>query len=246
MNGFKISGSSLLGAGLGWWIGGPVGAVLGFVVGSFAEGIGSEMMGEGGRPEGSARDGFVASLLVLIAAVMKADGKVVKAELDFVKAYLRQALGEQKAGEALLMLRDILGREIPIDQVCWQISRYVDYNSRVQLVHMLFGVANADGDIPQSEQNVIRRIALGLGLSSADLESVFNMYVKNTESAYKILEVDSNATDDEVKKAYRKMAVKFHPDKVAHLGEEFQASAKEKFQKVNEAFETIKKERGIK
>ena len=169
MNGFKISGSSLLGAGLGWWFGGPIGAVLGFVVGSFAEGIGAEIMGDQERPEGSPRDGFVASLLVLIAAVMKADGKVVKAELDFVKAYLRQALGEHKAGEALLMLRDILERDIPLSQVCQQISKHVDYNSRVQLVHMLFGVANADGDIPQSEQNVIRQIAFGLGLSTADL-----------------------------------------------------------------------------
>ncbi|WP_066628836.1 TerB family tellurite resistance protein [Labilibacter marinus] len=241
---FKISGSSLLGAGLGWWALGPVGAILGFVVGSFADGVSSEFINQEG-PEGNPRDGFVASLLVLMAAVMKADGKVVKAELDFVKAYLRQAFGDQKAGEALLMLRDILDREIPLNQVCAQIAQHMDYNSRVQLIHMLFGVANADGNIPQSEQDVIKQIAQGVGLSSVDFESVLNMYVKNTESAYKILEVDASASNDEIKKAYRKMAIKFHPDKVAHLGEEFQASAKEKFQKVNEAFEVIKKQRGF-
>ncbi|MGQ1784964.1 MULTISPECIES: TerB family tellurite resistance protein [unclassified Saccharicrinis] len=244
MNIFKISGSSLLGAGLGWWIAGPVGAILGFVLASFAEGMSKELE-PGARTEGSARDGFVASLLVLMAAVMKADGRVVKSELDFVKTYLRQAFDEQKAAEALLMLRDILERDIPLAEVCRQISMHVDYSSRVQLVHMLFGVANADKEIPPSEQNVIRQIASGLGVSVRDFESVMNMYVKNTESAYKILEVESSASNDEIKKAYRKMAVKFHPDKVAHLGDEFQASAKEKFQKVNEAFEAIKKQRGF-
>ncbi len=244
MSKFKISGSSLLGAGLGWWILGPVGAILGFIAGSFAEGVASEF-NEGERPGGDPRDGFVVSLLVLIAAVMKADGKVVKSELDFVKTYLLRAFGENKASKALIMLRDILNKEIPLEQVCHQISQHVDYNSKVQLIHMLFGVANADGHIPESEQRILRQIANGIGVMQPDFDSVLNMYVKNTDSAYKILEIEPTATVEEIKKAYRKMAVKFHPDKVAHLGEEFQTSAKEKFQKVNEAFETLKKERGF-
>lgn len=243
MKKFKISSSSLLGAGLGWWFLGPVGALLGFVVGTLAEGISGDLSEyqKGGNP----RDGFLASLLVLIAAVMKADGKIVKAELNYVKSYLLQSLGEQKSSQALLMLREILKQEIPINQVCYQIKSHVDYNARIELIHMLFGVANSDGHLPVSEQNVIQQIAFGLGVSTKDFESVLNMYHRNTESAYKVLGVDKSSTDDEIKKAYRKMAIKFHPDKVAHLGDEFQASAKEKFQKVNVAFERIKKERGF-
>lgn len=243
MKKFKISSSSLLGAGLGWWFLGPVGALLGFVVGTLAEGISGDLSEyqQGGNP----RDGFLASLLVLIAAVMKADGKIVKAELNYVKSYLLQSLGEQKSSQALLMLREILKQEIPINQVCYQIKSHVDYNARIELIHMLFGVANSDGHLPVSEQNVIQQIAFGLGVSNKDFESVLNMYHRNTESAYKVLGVDKSSTEDEIKKAYRKMAIKFHPDKVAHLGDEFQASAKEKFQKVNEAFERIKKERGF-
>jgi DnaJ like chaperone protein len=60
------------------------------------------------------------------------------------------------------------------------------------------------------------------------------------------LEIDSSATDDEVKKAYRKQAMKHHPDKVSHLGEEIRKAAEEKFQKLNEAYERIKSARGIK
>jgi DnaJ like chaperone protein len=72
------------------------------------------------------------------------------------------------------------------------------------------------------------------------------MYYKDTTSAFKILEIESTATDDEVKKAYRKMAMKYHPDKVRGLGEQHEKSANEKFLKVQEAYEQIKKERGIK
>ncbi len=241
MKKFKLSGTSLLGMGLGWWLLGPIGAILGFVFGSVASDV-----SEGEKYQGNPRDGFLASLLVLMAAVMKADGKVVRSELDFVKAYLNKSLGASRSADALIMLREILKQDIQLTDVCRQIARNVDYNSRIQLIHMLFGVANADGSIPQSERNIIQQIALLIGISTPDYGAVEAMYYKNTESAYKILEIEANATDDEVKKAYRKMAVKFHPDKVAHLGEEFQATAKEKFQKVNEAFEQIKKERGIK
>ncbi|WP_075601781.1 TerB family tellurite resistance protein [Saccharicrinis aurantiacus] len=240
MKKFRLSGSSLLGAGLGWWLLGPVGALLGLVFGSieFDE-------REAEQYEGNPRDGFVASLLVLMAAVMKADGKVVKAELDYVKLYLVRSLGESHASDALLSLREILKQDIDTRQVCNQIANHVDYDSRVQLVHMLFGVASSDGNIPESERNEIAFIARMLLISLPDYNSIEAMYYKNVDSAYKVLEIAASVSDDEVKKAYRKMAVKFHPDKVAHLGEEFQQSAKEKFQKVNEAFEQIKKERGI-
>jgi DnaJ like chaperone protein len=71
------------------------------------------------------------------------------------------------------------------------------------------------------------------------------MFVKDTDSAYKILEIEPNATNEEVKKAYKKMAVKYHPDKVSHLGEDVRKAAEEKFQNLNAAYNEIKKQRGI-
>lgn len=65
------------------------------------------------------------------------------------------------------------------------------------------------------------------------------------DSAYKILEIEPSATDSEIKKAYRKMAVKYHPDKVAHLGKEIQKTAEEKFKAVSDAYSEIKKKRNI-
>ena len=234
---------SLAGASLGWFTLGPVGAIIGFIVGHVAEESSSRSSQQ--NINTTARDGFIASLLVLMAAVMKADGKVVRSELSFVKAYLVRTFGEQKASEALLMLREILNKEIPVRDVCTQIKANVDYSSRLELLHLLFEVAKSDGSIPQAELNVLQEIAKYLGLSATDYTSILNMYIESTESAYKILEISAEATDDEVKKAYRKMALKYHPDKVSHLGEEFQKTAGEKFRKVNEAYEKIKKSRGL-
>ncbi|MBP8851207.1 MAG: TerB family tellurite resistance protein [Breznakibacter sp.] len=234
---------SLAGASLGWFTLGPVGAIIGLIVGHVAEESSSRSSQQ--NINTTARDGFIASLLVLMAAVMKADGKVVRSELSFVKAYLVRTFGEQKASEALLMLREILNKEIPVRDVCTQIKANVDYSSRLELLHLLFEVAKSDGSIPQAELNVLQEIAKYLGLSATDYTSILNMYIESTESAYKILEISAEATDDEVKKAYRKMALKYHPDKVSHLGEEFQKTAGEKFRKVNEAYEKIKKSRGL-
>ena len=117
--------------------------------------------------------------------------------------------------------------------------------SRLQLLHFLYGVSQADGKVRPEEVRVIEEIAGYLGISSEDMTSIRNMFYADTNSAYKILEVDPSVSDDEVKKAYRKMANKYHPDKVAYLGEDIRKAAGEKFRKVKDAYETIKKDRGM-
>ena len=71
------------------------------------------------------------------------------------------------------------------------------------------------------------------------------MFFRNTLSDYTILELKPNASDSELKKGYRKMAAKYHPDKVNHLGNDLRKLAEEKFKSVNEAYQNIKKERGL-
>ena len=155
--------------------------------------------------------------------------------------------GEEKAKQQLLLLREILKKPIEIRQVSMQIRAFMDHSSRLQLMHYLFQLANADKEMHGNEIDMLTRIASYLGISKPDFMSIKAMFVvENTETVYQILEVTQTATDDEVKKAYRKMAVKYHPDKVSHLGPEHQDAAKEKFQKLNEAYERIKKERGFK
>jgi len=236
-----------IGAGLGWAFGGPIGAILGFGIGSIVD-AGDIEAGPATRKRiyRTTTGDFIASLLVLVAAVMKADGKVLKSELDYVKGYLVQAFGPVAAADSVKMLRDIMKQAIPVKDVCLQIRYRLDHASRLQMLHFLYGIANADGKITLAELRVIEEIGYYLGISSSDQKSIKNMFVKDTDSAYKILGIDKSATNEEVKKAYRKLAVEYHPDKVSYLGEDIKKAANEKFRKVNEAYETIKNERGMK
>ena len=234
-----------IGGGLGWVMGGPIGGLLGFIVGSMVDSASFRTSTYTSGDTRTTPGGFGVTLIVLIAAVMKADGKVLKSELDYVKQFFVRQFGGNSASEATMMLRDLLKQEIPLTDVCRQIARNMDYSSRLQLLHLLFNVSLADGTAHPSEQEVINRISDYIGISSADFISIRNMFIPETDSSYKILEIDPSATNDEVKKAYRRMAMKYHPDKVSHLGEDFRKTADEKFRKVNEAYERIRKERNM-
>lgn len=237
--------------GVGWVLFGPVGAIISFLVANMLEGGGTKKysdqeayFNQTTRKERRTTVGdYVISLMVLVAAVMKADGKVVKSELDFVKEFLKRSWGVAAAKEALVLLRDLLNQSIPVGDVCRQIASNTDYSTRLQMLHFLFGIAKADGVVADSEYKLIEQMAQSLGIKSADFNSIKSMFVEDVNAAYSILGLTPEASDEDIKKAYRKMAVKYHPDKVSYLGEDFQAEAKEKFQKLNEAYEQLKKQR---
>jgi DnaJ like chaperone protein len=232
-----------IGAGLGWTIGGPIGAILGFAFGSFVDA--SDLEKYESSSHNTTTGDFVLSLLVIMAALMKADRKVMKSELTFVKNYLTRAFGEEETKEMLVIMRDLLKKDIPLKEVTYQIRNRMDYPSRLQLMHLLYGIAMSDGHVAESEIVMIEIVGNDLGMHPPDMDSLKNMFVASADKSYKILEVDRSATNDEIKKAYRQLALKNHPDKVAYLGEEIRIKAQEKFQKIQEAFETIKKERGF-
>jgi len=244
-----------IGGALGWAGGGPIGGVIGFALGALIDNLNGPAPAEPQarthrpyhRPHDTTGGDVAMSLVVLTAAVLNADGRVTQRELDHVRRFFVQQFGAARAQELLLVLRDVLKRDIPVGQVCEQIRQYAPHPLRLQLVHYLIGVAQADGHTHAAEREMVRRIAHYLGVSEQDLESMGAMFHRtNTESAYTILEVEPKASDEDVKAAYRRMAKKHHPDKVSHLGEEFQKAAAEKFKKVQDAWERVARERGIK
>ncbi|MES2557385.1 MAG: TerB family tellurite resistance protein [Bacteroidota bacterium] len=189
---------------------------------------------------------FPTQLLVLSAYIMKSDGKVVKAELDFVKTFLAAQFGPQFNVNHLQTLKRFLDSPtLPIEEICNDIRMRSQVEMRIQLLHYLFGIAQADGQVSEAEINTLQRIAHLLQVPPMDFRSVKGMFKKNLEGDYEVLGIDKTASDDEVKKAYRQMAVRYHPDKVASLGDEYQKGAKEKFQKIQEAYDNIKKSRGL-
>lgn len=244
-NNFQSSGTNYakwIGGGLGWAFGGPIGGILGYMFGS--------MMGGGSgtsMPMGQTRTGdFNISLLILTASIMKADGKVTRSELDYVKQFLNKNFGTEKAVHYVKILGDLVKQDFNIQEVSFQIKQYMDYSSRLLLLQYMFGIALADGKSHENEVSMIETIAGFMGISANDYASIKAMFIKDTNSAYKILEVSPDASDDDIKKAYRELAKKYHPDKVSHLGEEVRKTAEEKITALNAAYEAIKEERGMK
>ena len=233
-----ISGKQVLWGTLGWAFAGPIGGILGVI---FA---GSSDKSYKQVAQSQAGD-FMVSLLVLFAKVMKADGKLLKSELDYVKSFLKRNLNRQQSQVFIKMFQEILKQEYSIAEVCKQIQKSMDHPSRLELLHVLFGLSASDGEIHPEEVRVIHTISGYINISNKDYESIKAIFIKDIDSAYKILEIDASASDGQVKKAYRKMAVKYHPDKVAHLGKEIQKTATEKFKAVNDAYTEIKKQRNF-
>tara|TARA_B100000315_G_scaffold238863_1_gene257057 strand:- start:39 stop:773 length:735 start_codon:yes stop_codon:yes gene_type:complete len=234
--------------GLGWAMFGPIGGIMGFALGSMSEnvqGFHSNYQGDRGSVPTQAGD-FGAAMLILFAAVMKADSELKKTELEYVKKFFVQQFNIYYAKDRMRLFREILKQDLPLKAVCLQIKNNMDHPSRLQMIHILFGLSQADGDVHPLEVKIIHTISGYLGVSSKDFDSIQAMFYKDTTMAYKILEISPEASDNEIKKTYRKMATKFHPDKVHHLGEEFQKMAEEKFKTVNDAYSQIKKERDIK
>ena len=223
--------------GLGWAIGGPIGAIMGYALGSMSSQNQNYTKTRGGD--------FGAAMLVLFAAVMKADNQLKKTELEFVKRFFIENFGTNYTRQRMELFKKILNQKIDIQSVCHQIKNNMDLHSKIQLIHILFGLSKADNNIHNDELNIISDIAMLIGLSKKDFNSVKAMFIEDTKSAYKILGVDSKSEDSEIKLAYRKMATKFHPDKVSHLGEDFTKVAEEKFKSINDAYQKIKKERNL-
>lgn len=265
------SGKWIIGV-LGWVIFGPIGGLIGFALGSLFDGAGSlhrldaddseqdSSQGYGGsygaggfnrayrgyasNAEGQ-RNSFLISLLVLSTAVIRADGKYLKSELDYVQDFIRRSFGAEALPEANRILKELKDKNINIYEVGGQIRQYMNYSQRMQLFHYLVALAESDASVCQQEIDILKAIGSAIGLNSADTDSILAMFVKQTDSAYKVLEISPDATDEEVKKAYKRLAIKHHPDKVASLGADVQKAAEEKFKQVQIAYETIKKQRNM-
>lgn len=247
-----------IGGALGWSFGGPIGAIIGLAIGSLIDSVGGgeSIFGQGQSQQGRTtyRTGqrpqtqpgdFEVSLLILASIIIKADGRQDQRELDFVRQQFLNMYGKERANQAFRLFKNISKQNVSVRPVCLQIKQMMDHPSRLQLIHFLFGIAKADGAVTEPEERQIKIMAGYLGISSNDYESIKAMFYSSSDNAYRVLEIDKSASVEEIKKAYRKMAKKYHPDKVRHLGKEHQEGAEEKFRQVQAAYEKLQKERGF-
>ena len=238
--------------GLGFAVGGPIGSIIGVLIATLFEKNGADNQTSSStnrtfRAQRTTAGDVRVSIIVLIACVIKSDGRVLKSEINYIKPFLLKTFGEAGAKQALLLLKELLEQDIDAKAVAQQIGQHINYSTRLELVHLLLAVANADGELHKLELEIISSISMNMSVQDADYQSILALYQRSKDAnwAYTALEITPSATNEEVKKAYRRMAMKYHPDKVANAGEEIRQQATDKFRAINEAYEHIKQQRGI-
>jgi len=227
------------------------GAIFGFLVGTYIDntsskrGGGKAILRDMTRQKVSPAD-FELNLLSLCSLVIKADGTVSQTEMDYVRQYFVTNYGKERANAIFRTFNDINKKsEINAQRICTFLNQRTRYEVRLQLIHFLFGIAKADGHVSNAEVNKIQEIARYMRISAGEFDSIKAMFIKAADNAYKILEISKTATDSEVKKAYRAMAKKYHPDRVNTKDEAIKKGAEEKFKQVQKAYETVQAERGL-
>ena len=205
------------------------------------------------------RNSVMFSLLVLSSYIITADGKIMHSEMELVRRFLRQNFGEEASQQGNSILLKLFEQQkrigmaeyrTVIQDSCHQIRSNMLYEQRLQLLNFLVMIAQADQVVSPEEIAALKEVAIHLGLSEEDVEQMLNLHsgassTSSLDDAYKVLGIPPTATNDEVKAAYRKMALKHHPDKVAALGEDVRRAAEKKFQEINDAKERIFKARGM-
>lgn len=249
---------------MGFMAGGPLGALAGYFVGSWfdkqADGIRQAEDSESGDGtyEQGQRNSFLFSMLVMASYVMRADRRIMHSEMEYVRKFLRTYFGEgavEEGGQILLKLFEEAKRLDEASPTAYrdmifdcggQLAVHLNEGERLQLLNFLVRIAQSDGHVCAEEVRALREVAQAMRLSAVEVDSMLNLKGESLADAYKVLEIEPSATDEEVRKAFRKLALKHHPDRVATLGEDVRRAAEEKFQQINNAKERIYKARGMK
>lgn len=218
---------------------------------------------------------YTHEILALVSVILTKDKKVLQSELNYVKRFLNHNFSKDEAREYLLKFREYTQKNLSIDKICQNINYALNNSEKRQILHLVIGAAVADRELTEAELVDIYKIGRSLSLGKITVDSLLSMHSfsykgqqqngqqyrqqsnqqryrsrasssTSLAQAYSILEVGPKSTEQEIKKAYRKLAVIYHPDKVMNMGKNYQESAKEKFQKIQAAYEQIKLARGIK
>jgi len=223
--------------GLGWAFGGALGALFGYGIGSMFD----------NKTQISKGTDFELALLSLAAVIIKVDGVVKKEELNCVKEFFVKSFGKHKADIYFKIFNDLKNKPFPsVRSICLQIDKNINHSGRLIIIQFLFSIAASDDELLEIEVDLIKKISKYLHINDYDFQSIKSMFLEktgNVENDYKILEISKDATDHEIKKAYRRMAKKYHPDKLQGVSDDIIKMAEDKFNKINQAYERIKKSR---
>lgn len=229
---------------LGFIIGNLPGAIIAYIVSGFF--LKKSVNVETQFKRRNAQDAYFTALAGFVSAVIKADGQIDKTEIIYIKNSFVSLFGVERARLLMAQVKRFNEIKIPLQEIAEPVRRLFPYDDRLMILYLLQEIAKSDGEFHPKEKAVIVEIALLLDLSLEDQQESSHIGKADLESAYRLLGVSPTASDEEVKSAYKKLAVKYHPDKVAHLGKAVQNEANDRFAKINSAYDLIKTVRSSK
>ena len=201
-------------------------------------------------PSLQAQVNFLACLIGLSISVARVGGPVKVSHIETMKRFFRESFPFPAADQDLIqrIVDEMFAAQdrIDVQGLCAYYAAVSTYEGRLLLLRLLYEIARADADgVTRSEEDLIHRIALSLGLAEAAFRQVRAEFVREASRAYAILGVNADASVEEIRKAYRALAIQNHPDRVANLGSEFVKVAEEKFKRIQEAYEEVRREKGF-
>ncbi|MBI5017529.1 MAG: TerB family tellurite resistance protein [Deltaproteobacteria bacterium] len=241
----------LIGAGVGFLVGGPLGAVVGGILGHYVKDapLPGGLPGADGATVRQQQEEFyfVANLVGILSAMVRADGDVRPEEVQAVRRFFSERLGYR--GESLEIVRELLKEflrtGVDVDALCSDVRGRTDDATRRLLFECLQEVAFADGQVDPAEAALLARVAALLGVAPGRFGAEAQGQGNGLGRDLAVLGVTPSASAEEIKSAYRDLAKKYHPDRVAHLGEEFRALAHDKFLHVQQAYERVRDAKGL-
>lgn len=194
---------------------------------------------------------FYVSMASLAAKMAKADGVVTADEIQAFDTFVRSELRVSAEDRKIIAGLFNQAKNTPDDAaaVARQFKSLMGGQPQVlhMMVHLLFRIALADGKFHPAEEAFILQVSQIFGFSQMEYEQIKALFIKKNDRAYTILGLTSQASDAQVKAAYKKLVMEYHPDKLMAKGvpEDFIKIANEKMAEINNAYDQISKERGL-
>jgi DnaJ like chaperone protein len=245
----------IIGGTLGFAIGGPLGAIAGAAFGhAFVDQSDKQLLEDrpaGRLPQEQAQLTFFVATFSMLAKLTKADGSISKDEIDAINKFMLYDLhlNPESRMVATNIFNAALDSPNSFEDFAGQF--YQAFSNQPQLLQLmldvLMRVAVADGQLGHDEERLILSAVRIFKLGESTFQRLKSQYAATSDHFYSVLGAKASDSDDQIKKQYRRLVMEFHPDRIVSKGlpEEFSEFAQEKFREIQEAYEAIKKERGI-
>jgi len=270
-------GGKLIVGLLGMLIGGPIGLAIGVLIGHFLDrGVERVQSFNPFRPyrpgeREEVQDALFSAVFSIMGHLAKADGRVSEQEIGQAEAIMsRMQLNDEQRRRAQEAFRQGKDDDFPLDQTVAEFRQRIRRRRHLVVVflELLLQTALADGELHAEEERILFRVAAGLGVPESQFRQILNMVLAQARfggagaggaggaagpsrpslgEAYQVLGVTEDASDQEVKKAYRRLMSEHHPDKLAARGvpEEMIRVSTEKTAEISKAYDMIKEARGM-